>query len=303
MIAVEPSRLLCVILLGLTLLAVWSGAGAQRPAPPIADWLREAGIPAGELDLAVAIRPLDPRDGIAWQLDAERPLNPASAMKLVTTWAALNLLGPQFRWRTTAHLGGPIVDGVLHGDLVLGGGGDPKLVSEDLGEWIARMRAAGLHEIRGDLVIDDVIFAPIDDTQASLDGELTRPYNVQPSGALLNFKATRLIVRPQAKGVAIELDPPLADVLIDNRVRLRRERCRSGVSGLRISEPAARHGVIATIRVDGLYSAGCGEQGRFAAVLDHVAFARAFFAGAWRAAGGNWSGAARLDRGAAQGEP
>ena len=52
-------------------------------------------------------------------------MNPASVMKLVTTFAALELLGRDFRWRTGAYLGGTLADGALDGDLILKGGGDP----------------------------------------------------------------------------------------------------------------------------------------------------------------------------------
>jgi D-alanyl-D-alanine carboxypeptidase/D-alanyl-D-alanine-endopeptidase (penicillin-binding protein 4) len=288
--------------MALFLLAVAGLPARAEPRPPVADWLREVGIDPA--DVGLAIRRLDgDRGGPAWGLNAERAFNPASTLKLVTTWAALSILGPEFRWRTALHLRGPVVDGVLEGDLVLRGGGDPKLVVEDLTEWIARIRAAGLREIRGDLVIDDAIFEPVDETLAPFDGDASQPYNVLPSGALMNFKATRLVVRPEASGASIALDPPLADVRIENRVRVQRGPCRNGASGLRVRDFAGGRDAPPVIRVEGPYSAGCGEQELFAAVLGHVEFARAFFAAAWRASGGVWEGGARLERGAAEGKP
>lgn len=291
--------------MALFMLAFLGLPARAEPGPPVADWLREAGIDPA--DVGIAIRRLDgdrgDRGGPAWSLNPDQPFNPASTLKLVTTWAALSILGPEFRWRTTLHLRGPIVDGVLQGDLILRGGGDPKLVVEDLTEWIARIRAAGLREIRGDLVIDDAIFEPVDETLAPFDGDASQPYNVLPSGALMNFKATRLVVRPEASGARIELDPPLADVRIENRVRVQRGPCRNGAAGLRVRDEAGRGDAPPVIRVEGPYSAGCGEQGLFAAVLGHVEFARAFFAAAWRGSGGVWEGGARLERGAADGKP
>jgi len=300
----RPNPTLCAIL-ALCLLALAAAglpARAAGPRPPVADWLQESGI--DPVDVGVAVWRLDGGSPApAWGLNADRPFNPASTMKLVTTWAALSILGPEFRWRTTLHLRGRVVDGVLEGDLVLRGGGDPKLVVEDLTEWIARIRAAGLHEIRGDLVVDDAIFEPVDETLPPFDGDASQPYNVLPSGALMNFKATRLLVRPDAGGAAIELDPPLADVRIENRVRVQRGPCRNGAAGLRVREFSGGRDRPPVIRVEGPYSAGCGEQGLFASVLGHVEFARAFFAAAWRAAGGVWHGDARIERGAANGDP
>ena len=82
-----------------------------------------------------------------------QPMNPASTMKLVTTFAGLELLGPDYRWKTEAYADGPIVAGVLSGDLVLKGRGDPKITLEQFRELVARLRATGLSSIRGDLVL------------------------------------------------------------------------------------------------------------------------------------------------------
>ena len=88
-----------------------------------------------------------------------QPMNPASTMKLVTTFAGLELLGPDYQWTTEAYADGPIVAGVLTGDLVLKGHGDPKITVEQFHELIARIRATGLSAIRGDLVLDRTWFA------------------------------------------------------------------------------------------------------------------------------------------------
>jgi D-alanyl-D-alanine carboxypeptidase/D-alanyl-D-alanine-endopeptidase (penicillin-binding protein 4) len=63
-----------------------------------------------------------------------RPMSPASTMKLVTTFAALELLHPEYRWKTEAYADGKIEGGVLQGDLVLKGYGDPKITVEQFQE-------------------------------------------------------------------------------------------------------------------------------------------------------------------------
>ena len=70
-------------------------------------------------------------------------MNPASTMKLVTTYSALHLLGPAFTFRTEVLSEAPLIGEVLRGDLYMRGGGDPKLVIEDLWllvEPVARLR-------------------------------------------------------------------------------------------------------------------------------------------------------------------
>jgi len=101
------------------LLLTAAAARAELPRP-VARAFLDAGVPLTHV--AVTVQRVDARRPLfAHQPDA--PMNPASVMKLVTTFAALELLGRDYRWRTEAYLGGPLVDGVLHGDLIVKGRG------------------------------------------------------------------------------------------------------------------------------------------------------------------------------------
>ena len=264
---------------------------AQPLPEPVAAAIRAAAIAPHEVGAIVV-----PLDGgpPAVSHNAELPFNPASTMKLVTTYAALSLMGPDYRWHTAIQMRGRLDGEVLNGDLVLRGGGDPKLVIEDMVELVARLRASGLREIRGDLVIDDTLYELGDDAAASIDGDASQPYNVRPNAALMNFKAVRVVVRPNGTRVELALDPPLADVQVRNEVKLVRGACRFGAPGLAISDagPAQRP----VIRIGGAYSAGCGEQSTMAAVLDHRQFVHGLFGAAWRAAGGVWTGRTVVER-------
>src|ERR1700704_2962199 len=102
------------------LAALFSGlAGAQLPRT-VAEGLRAAGIPPSAVGVVVqergASRP-------ALSFNARQTMNPASVMKLVTTYAALELLGPAFRWKTEVYADGTRRNDVLEGDLVLRGYG------------------------------------------------------------------------------------------------------------------------------------------------------------------------------------
>jgi len=296
------ATLLRVLLLFALTLPVWA-RGAEG-APPVAQWLAAGGIAPDEVGL-VAV-PLDGGPPLLAH-NAARPMNPASTMKLLTTYAALSMLGPDHRWRTGAFLRGRLEDGVLHGDLVLKGSGDPKLVIEDLTEFVARMRQAGLREVRGDLVLDDSVFDVGEASVEAFDGDPTQPYNVRPFGLLMNFKSTRVVVQPGQGGARVTLDPALDGVLIENRLRTVRGACRPGTTALSVQEiawkPAATEPAQPKIVVSGRYAPSCGEQGMFASVLTHRAFVHALFRAAWLEAGGKWSGRTRIERGAAQGAP
>jgi hypothetical protein len=112
------------------------------------------------------------------RMNAAAPMNPASVMKLVTTYAALEQLGPAYRWKTEAYIAGTLQDGLLEGDLILRGGGDPKLDLEALSRLVRALRGKGLREIRGSLVVDRSQFALTGSDAARFDGDSFRPYNV-----------------------------------------------------------------------------------------------------------------------------
>src|SRR5690606_28946220 len=107
---------------------------AQAPVPQAAELpaavtrvLRGHSLPAESFALQVqevgSAEPL-------LQHNADLPLNPASTIKLLTTFAALDSLGPAHVWQTELYTLGPIDNGVLQGDLLLRGSGDPFLVED-----------------------------------------------------------------------------------------------------------------------------------------------------------------------------
>ena len=142
----------------------------------------DAGVPLNRV--AVVVQEVDaPRPLFAY--DPDRAMNPASVMKLVTTFVALELLGPDYRWRTEAYADGPLERGVLHGDLVLRGRGDPKITVEQWQAFMARLRTAGLDAIDGRLALDRTAFDLPAHDAAAFDGEPLKPYNVGPDALLV----------------------------------------------------------------------------------------------------------------------
>jgi len=282
----------------LSAVSIGMPALAQPVPSTVAAALRAAAITPSEY--GVVALPLDGGPPLIAHNES-LAFNPASTMKLVTTYAALSLLGAGYRWQTPILMRGRIEDGVLDGDLVLRGGGDPKLVIEDMVEMVSRLRALGLRVIRGNLAIDDSLYEIGDESTEKFDGDPSQPYNVRPHAAMMNFKATRLTVRPQSSGLAIDLDPPLADVGVVDEVKVVGGPCRNGIAGLAIRDTGSEHKPL--IRVAGIYSGACGEQSTMTAVLSHRQFIQAFFGGAWRAAGGVWEGRAVIERRADPGLP
>ncbi|MGH8587884.1 MAG: D-alanyl-D-alanine carboxypeptidase, partial [Gammaproteobacteria bacterium] len=136
--------LLCAIAL-----PTYARSGANLPAP-VVQALKRARIPLTHIGVLVQetgkSEPL-----IAWQ--ADRPMNPASTMKLVTTFAGLSALGPTYTWKTEVYRTGVQRGDILQGDLIIKGYGDPKLSLERFWLLLRGLRQQGIREIRGDLVL------------------------------------------------------------------------------------------------------------------------------------------------------
>src|SRR5439155_7161054 len=130
-------------------------------------------------------------------------------------------------WKTEAYADGPIVDGVLDGNLVLKGYGDPKVTIEQFQALIASLRATGLTTIRGDLVLDRSYFSLPAHDPAAFDAEPLKPYNVGPDALLVNFKSVRLMFAPnETTGVvSIDTEPRLADVALGSAPLLAGNDC------------------------------------------------------------------------------
>lgn len=84
---------------------------------------------------------------------------PASTLKTVTTATALEMWGPDYRIKTTLQATRPIEEGVLAGDLIIVGGGDPMLSLEDLEHWVSQLKAKGVNRIQGRILGDGRVFA------------------------------------------------------------------------------------------------------------------------------------------------
>ena len=222
-----------------------------------------------------------------------RPMNPASSIKLVTAYAALELLGPAYQWVTEAQAAGALGNGVLEGDLVLKGRGDPKLTLENFWLLLRGLRGRGLREIRGDLVLDRSYFAATDHDPARFDEQPTRPYNTGPDALLVNFKAVRLLFVPdsEAQLVRIVAEPALPQVQIVNRLKLANGPCGDWVNRMKVD---AQGGSAATrLTFSGRYAANCGERERSYSVLPHAQYVLGLFRELWRELGGSFTGTVR----------
>ncbi|MEJ5989533.1 D-alanyl-D-alanine carboxypeptidase/D-alanyl-D-alanine-endopeptidase [Ramlibacter sp. PS3R-8] len=271
-------------------LLAWTGATALAQGLPaeVESALAEAGLPRDAVVMLVA-----PVDGgparVAHRVDVR--VNPASIAKLSTTLAGLELLGPTYVWNTPVYFDGPVRDGVLQGNLVIKGQGDPKLVIERLWLLLKRVQSMGVRSITGDIVLDRTAFALPARDPAAFDGEPLRPYNASPDALLVNFKAVTVTITPQNGQARVRTEPALAGVQWPAGVPLGGGECGDWITSLQADfrNPAQ-------VRFAGTFPAACGERVWQVAYPDPANYASRAIAAAWREIGGELRGQVRDGR-------
>ncbi|WP_018870266.1 MULTISPECIES: D-alanyl-D-alanine carboxypeptidase/D-alanyl-D-alanine-endopeptidase [unclassified Thioalkalivibrio] len=259
----------------------------------------------GALKAAIEEQGLSPRSVGLWveragddqvlaQLNADRLFNPASTLKLATSLAALDQLGPDYTWKTELWAVGELRDGVLDGDLVVRGTGDPGMVNEEHWRMLGQLRQAGVERIAGDVILDASHFDAGPQDPAAFNGQPLRAYNQGVYALHVNSNAQRIRVRPGRNGetVRVSLDPPLPDVEIDNRLRPGRGRCGDFQRGIEIDADRAN----GRLTLTGEYPVHCGEYELLRSVTEPERNHAGLFRLHWSQWGGELDGEIRPGR-------
>ncbi|WP_296492381.1 D-alanyl-D-alanine carboxypeptidase/D-alanyl-D-alanine-endopeptidase [Rhodoferax sp.] len=288
------TRLVSAILV--CLLGSLGGASALAQTLPTAvlTALNRAKVPAEAV--ALLVQDADGRAAPRLSHRADQAMNPASVMKLVTTFAALELLGPAYVWRTPVWVNGPVVNGVLQGSVFIQGQGDPKLVLEKLWLLLRRLQGLGIHNIAGDIVLDNSAFEVPATDPAEFDGEPMRPYNAAADALLINYKSVVMTFAPDplTNSAHVQFDPPLWGVQMQTSVPLSpakpgvTEACGDYRASLKASFSEATR-----IRFNGSYPASCGEKVWPIAYADPASYNTRVVEGLWRSMGGQLTGTVR----------
>ena len=294
----KRSTLLVRIMLLLLLALALGHTALAREAPDLPTTveaeLRKAKIPADAV--GVWVQPLsgtqNPKKTLL-ALNEAKPFVPASIMKIITSYAALEILGPTYRWKTEVHAKGEIIDGVLEGDLIFRGNGDPKLSVDNFWLLLRSIRARGIRDIRGDIILDNSRFKPQNFNPAAFDNDPSRPYNTGPDALLLNYKAIEVLFRPdEEKGtVHASITPTLDGFSITPPTLKEKGRCEGWHKN--ISPQFTENEAIFV----GEYPLSCAEQTWYVSphTMSDTEFFRAVFASMWKESGGRFNGKVRND--------
>jgi serine-type D-Ala-D-Ala carboxypeptidase/endopeptidase (penicillin-binding protein 4) len=298
--AIRPFQWLALLLLcGLSSQSLWASTPSGVIEVPAAVWQSFAKnqIPRDAVSISVLELPSaaggNAREILDWR--AKQPMNPASAIKLLTTLAALDLLGPQYRWNTNLYTDGQIKSGLLKGNLYLRGNGDPKLVPEELGQMMKSLRALGIQRIEGNLIFDRSAYSPEVMEHATIDGESMRSYNVPPDPLLYAFRTLSFQVSQARENdrIAISYTPALTQFKVVNQLRPSNQACDTWRKQIQFelvkqlgSAPAKSDQWEALF--NGEFPSACKNIAYNVVALDANTFLTLGFAAAWELAGGSW---------------
>lgn len=253
--------------------------------PPFLAAMSRLGV--GETDLSVVVLDGEGNTRISHLPNALR--HPASTIKLVTTFAALEHFGPVHTFDTEILASAPpSAEGVLAGDLILRPSGDPLMTEERLWKMTRAVVDSGIREIRGDLVIDTRHYEVPETDPGAFDGQPYRLYNVQPYPLLANFKANIFEFRPRGQRVEIRATPALANLEIDNRLTVKQGPCNEYQAGIRMTRLTDTR-----VRFDGQMPGSCRNYTLSRTFMPHKDYLYGLFKALYAVNGGTLVGKVR----------
>lgn len=222
---------------------------------------------------------------------SKQPLNPASVIKVVTTAASLDMLGPGYRWTTEVYYTGKLSNNTLNGDLYFHGKGDPYLTPERFWLLLNRIKIFGIHAITGNVYFDNTYFDPEPVDYNAFDEQPYRTYHVGPNALLVGFQATEFHFSPGTSGnnkVDITPFPSSPRLKINNNVKLVNGRCGAWQKRLSLDTKTVK-GVL-NINFSGRYARSCDKRILYRRVTEADDHFQHYFLPLWEQLGGQFSG-------------
>ena len=210
----------------------------------------------------------------------EQPLNPASVIKLLTTAASLDMLGPGYRWTTEVYYTGKLSNNILNGDMYFHGKGDPYLTPERFWLLLNRIKIFGVHSITGNVYFDNTYFDPEPIDYNAFDNQPYRTYNVGPNALLVGFQATEFHFSSRNKQVDIVPFPSSSKLKINNNVKLVNGRCGAWKKRLSLDTKTVK-GVL-NVNFSGRYASACDKRVLYRRVTEAEDHFQHYFLPLWR---------------------
>ena len=165
----------------------------------IENFIKKSTIPAK--DISIYIKEVGENGSVVISHNATKTRTPASVIKVLSTYASVLKLGFEYHFPTKFYTTGSLRNGVLNGDLIVKGFGDPTLNSKNLQEIVANIRARGIRKITGNIVIDRSYFRVGTKDSSGFDEHPYSPYNAMPDAMMFNERVSTICVTPNKNDI------------------------------------------------------------------------------------------------------
>ena len=270
-------------------LALHSYSFAQGKLPSSVEaQLKKAELPASSL--SVIAMPANQGAAILHH-QADRAFAPASTMKLLTSFIALDKLGPAYKWKTQFLTEDSVQEGVLNGKLYLRGGGDPNLSFEKFGLMLRALRQTGLRQINGELILDRQFFQPNrpEIGAPAFDENPDAYYNVIPDALLIHSNITAFMIDSSNDKVNLRLATPMDGIALRNQLKLNNRPCNEWKTGWQSPQVVVNVEAEVEIVANGSFPKNC-QTIAYLNILDRNAYIGSMFKALWTELGGEWNG-------------
>ena len=220
----------------------------------IIEEIRKSGI--AQKDVSIYIKEAGNGGKVVASLNAGKTRTPASVIKVLTTYAAVLKLGFDYRWPTKFYRTGTLKQGVLKGDLLIKGFGDPSLNDRDLEDIVASIRAKGIRRITGNIVIDRSYFKVGNKNTSGFDKHTYSAYNAMPDAMMFNERVSTVCVTPNKRDVYKKNADGSYKVV--NQLKYVNKPCKGKYSWPRVK--IDQTAVMPTVILKGNISKRCGKR-------------------------------------------
>ena len=250
--------------------------------------LHEADVPTSSISLLVL--PLGANDA-KLSLQANAAMSPASTMKLVTSFIALDELGPTFRWKTQLLSEVEPKNNRLKGTLFFRGGGAPDLSWERVGELLRALRNKGVQHIKGNIVLDRSYFQPqrFDMNIPAFDETPDAYYNVIPDALLVHSNLTGFEIESSGSRIKYNIFPPMTQLTIRNHLTLSDLACGEWEKNWQSPKVKTEHQYHTIVTLFGEFPRNCKISSELN-ILDRNLYIEHLMRKLWTEMGGSWNG-------------
>ena len=198
------------------------------------------------------------KNRVVASLNIDKEMTPASVIKVYSTYAALLELGYDYRWPTKFYYTGKVQRGILYGDLIVKGFGDPTLKTRNLPRIVSALRAKGIRKIEGNIVIDRSYFSVAERDSSHFDKNIYSAYNAMPDALMFNQHLSKFTISVKRGRHQVIKSIPGESYRVVNNIRTVSGSCSGSRSWPSIS--VSHSGKIPSLIVSGKLSRRCPKR-------------------------------------------